>query len=52
MIRNSLHERNLSLSEGTSGDRVWIVEESNKRCKRWFNDNSVLTKKQKIFATE
>jgi hypothetical protein len=33
-----LHQRNLSFSEGTAGDRVSIVEESNKRCKLWSND--------------
>jgi hypothetical protein len=33
-----LHQRDLSYSEGSTGDRVSIVEESNKRCKLWFND--------------
>ncbi len=51
-IRDLLHQRNLSFSEGASGERVWIVEESNRQCKLWFDDKSVLTKKRKIFVTE
>jgi hypothetical protein len=51
-IRDLLHQRNLSFSEGASGKRVWIVEESNKRCELWFDDKSVLTKKRKVFVTE
>lgn len=31
---------------------AWIIEESNKRCKLWFDDKSLLTKKRKIFVTE
>ncbi len=51
-IRDLLQQRNLSFSEGASGDHAWIIEESNKRCKLWFDDKSVLTKKRKIFVTE
>lgn len=51
-IRDLLHQRNLSFSEGTPSERVWIVEESNRQCKLWFDDKSVLTKKRKIFITE
>jgi hypothetical protein len=51
-IRDLLYQRNRSFSEHVSGDRVWIVEESNKRCQLWFDDKLVLTKKRKIFATE
>jgi hypothetical protein len=51
-IRDLLRQRNLSFSEGATGERLWIVEESNKRCELWFDDKSVLTKKRKIFVTE
>lgn len=51
-IRDLLRQRNLSFSQGASDERVWIVEESNKRCELTFDDKSVLTKKRKIFVTE
>jgi Bacterial Ig-like domain (group 2) len=51
-IRDLLHQRNISFSEGASDKRVWIVEESNKQCELWFDDKLVLTKKRKVFVTE
>jgi hypothetical protein len=51
-IRDLLHQRNLSFSEGSSGERMWIVEESNRQCKLWFDDKLVLMKKRKIFVTD
>jgi hypothetical protein len=51
-IRDLLHQRNLSFSEGPSGEREWIVDEPNRQCQLWFNDKSVLTKKRKIFVNE
>jgi hypothetical protein len=51
-IRDLLQQRSLSFSEGSSGERVWIIEEANKRCELWFDDKSVLTKKRKIFVSE
>jgi hypothetical protein len=51
-IRDLLRQRNLSFSEGASGERLWIVEESNKRCELLFDDKSALTKKRKVFVTE
>jgi hypothetical protein len=51
-IRELLHQNRLSFSEGDSRERVWIVEESSTQCKLWFDDNSAVTKKRKIFVTE
>lgn len=52
MIRELLHDGNISLSEGAPGDSSWTVQESKTQCKLWFDENSVLTKKRKIFTTE
>src|ERR1700735_3602620 len=49
-IRDMLHERNLSFSEGAAGERVWTVDESNRQCKLWFDEKSILTKKRKVFV--
>ena len=51
-IRELLTQRNLSFSEGSPGERAWIVEESGTQCKLWFDDKSVLTKKRKILVSE
>jgi hypothetical protein len=51
-IRELLHERNLSFSEGAPGERAWVVEEPNTQCKLWFDDRSVLTRKRKVFVAE
>ena len=51
-IRDVLNQHNLSFSEGTPGERAWIVDESSTQCKLWFDDKSVLTKKRKMFVSE
>jgi hypothetical protein len=51
-IRDLLSRRNLSFTEGASGERAWIVEQSGSQCKLWFDSNSALTKKRKTFLNE
>jgi hypothetical protein len=51
-VRDSLHQHNLSFSETLSGEHILTVEESNTKCKLWFDDKLVLVKKRKIFVTE
>jgi hypothetical protein len=51
-IRDLLHQRNLSFSEGSEGERSWIVEESNTECKLWFDEKLILVKKRKVFVSQ
>ena len=45
-----LSERKLSHTEAPAGSVIWVIEESNAQCKLWFDKNSPLTKKRKIFV--
>jgi hypothetical protein len=51
-IREILKERNLSFSELHEGGSVWLIEESNKHCKLWFDEKATLTRKSKIFVND
>jgi len=51
-IRDLLHQRNLSFSESSEGERSWIVDESNTQCRLWFDEKLVLVKKRKIFVSQ
>jgi hypothetical protein len=50
-IRELLDRHGLSFQNAPQ-DRAWSVEESGTRCKLWFDDSSVLTKKRKVIVSE
>jgi hypothetical protein len=51
-IRDLLKQRKLSFAEGTTSENIWTIEESNTRCKLWFDNKPALTKKTKVFVSE
>jgi hypothetical protein len=51
-VRETLKEHNLTFSELHQGGRVWLIEESTKQCKLWFDEKATLTKKGKIFVND
>lgn len=51
-IRDLLRDRGLSFSEGSSGGRVWTVEESSAQCKLEFDDKLTLARKTKTFVVQ
>jgi hypothetical protein len=51
-IRDLLNQHQLSFTEGSPSERLWVIEQSNLQCKLWFDENSVLAKKRKIFVSE
>jgi len=51
-IRDLLHQQNLTFSEGAASEHVWIIDESNTQCKVWFDDQSQVSKKRKVYVAE
>jgi hypothetical protein len=51
-IRDLLNQRKLSFTQGSPGERAWIVDESSTQCKIWFDDKLALMKKRKTFVSE
>jgi hypothetical protein len=51
-IQDLLNERKLSFNSGSAAERTWFVEEPSAQCKLWFDEHSILTKKQKILVTD
>jgi hypothetical protein len=50
-IRELLAQRNLSFHEESPGG-AWMIEESNRKCRMWFDEKAILVKKQKVYVTE
>jgi hypothetical protein len=51
-LEHLLKQRNLDPGSNLDGQQVWVIEESSVRCKLWFNEKSVLSKKQKILTND
>lgn len=51
-IGRLVRQRNPNLGRNDEEQKVWVVDEPNVQCKLWFNEKSILSKKQKILVNE